>query len=89
MANQTFERSVTDPTTGTSTSNPAQQINAVTSYLDLSQVYGSADVIADALRTHTYGLLKTSPGNMLPYDNSTYFTPAQLAIINMANDSGQ
>src|SRR5262249_591488 len=28
------------------------------------------------------------PGNMLPYDNSTYFTSAQLAIIHMANDSG-
>src|SRR3974390_1445341 len=25
---------------------------------------------------------------MLPYDNSTYFTPTQLALINMANDSG-
>ena len=44
--------------------------------------------IADALRTHSGGLLKTSPGNMLPYDNSTYFTPAQLALFNMANDSG-
>src|SRR4029077_5107196 len=44
--------------------------------------------VADALRTHVGGLLKTSPGNMLPYDNSTYFTPAQLAVIHMANDSG-
>jgi hypothetical protein len=88
MGNQTFQRSVTDATTGTSTSNPAKQVNAVTSYLDLSQVYGSTAAIADALRTHSGGLLKTSPGNMLPYDNSTYFTPAQLAVINMANDSG-
>jgi peroxidase len=88
MGNQTFARSVTDPATGTSTSNPAQQVNAVTSYLDLSQVYGSSTAIADALRTHSGGLLKTSPGNMLPYDNSTYFTTAQLAVINMANDSG-
>ncbi len=88
VGNQTFARSVTDPTTGTSTNNPAQQVNAVTSFLDLSQVYGSTAALADALRTHSGGLLKTSPGNMLPYDNSTYFTPAQLAIINMANDSG-
>src|SRR5579871_1862609 len=88
MGTQTFERSTWDPSTGTSTSNPRQQVNAVTSFLDLSQVYGSTDAIADALRTHVGGQLKTSPGNMLPYDNSTYFTPAQLAIINMANDSG-
>jgi hypothetical protein len=88
MGNQTFERSSTDPKTGTGTGNPAQQINAVTSYLDLSQVYGSSAALADALRTHLGGLLKTSPGNMLPYDNSTYFTPQQLALIHMANDSG-
>jgi len=87
MGNQTFDRSVYDPTTGTSMSNPRQQITAVTAYLDLSQVYGSSAALADALRTHLGGQLKTSPGNMLPYDNSTYFTPAQLAIINMANDA--
>lgn len=87
MGNQTFARSVTDPATGTSVNNPAQDINAVTSYLDLSQVYGSSAAIADALRTHEGGQMKTSPGNMLPYDNSTYFTPAQLGIINMANDA--
>ena len=87
MGNQTFDRSVTDPSTGTSTSNPAQQVNAVTSYLDLSQIYGSTDVVADALRTHSGGLLKTSPGNMLPYDNLTYFTQAQIDALNMANDA--
>ena len=63
-------------------------VNAVSSYLDMSQVYGSTAVIADALRTFKGGLLKTSPGNMLPYDNSTYFTATELAAINMANDSG-
>jgi hypothetical protein len=84
---QELLRSVTDPATGTSTSNPAQQITAVTSYLDLSQVYGSSQVVADALRTFQGGLLKTSPGNMLPYDNTTYFTPAQITALNMANDA--
>jgi hypothetical protein len=88
MGNQTFYRSVTDPATGTGVRNPAQQVNAVTSYLDLSQVYGSSVALADALRTHAGGRLKTSPGNMLPYDNNTYFSPAQLALISMANDSG-
>ncbi len=62
MGNQTVARSVIDPNTGTST--PRQQINAVTSYLDLSQVYGSTDMMAKALRTLSNGHLKTSPGNM-------------------------
>jgi hypothetical protein len=82
-----FTRSQYDPTTGTSTSNPRQQINVDTSFLDLSQVYGSSQAVADALRTHTGGQLKTSPGNMLPYNNTTYFTVAQLAALNMANDA--
>jgi hypothetical protein len=88
MGNQTFARSVTDPATGTGTSNPAQQVNAVTSYLDLSNVYGSTQAVADALRTHSGGLLKTSPGNMLPYNNLTYFTQDQLNALHMANDAG-
>ena len=83
-----FTRSITDPATGTSRSNPAQQITTVTSYLDLSQVYGSNATVATALRTMQNGLMKTSPGNMLPYDNTTYFTTAQIAALNMANDSG-
>lgn len=83
-----FTRSQTDPLTGTSTANPAQQVTTITSYLDLSQVYGSSDVVARALRTMSGGLMKTSPGNMLPYDNTTYFTRAQIKALNMANDSG-
>jgi peroxidase len=87
MGNQTFDRSVYNPSTGTSPSNPRQQINAVTSYLDLSNVYGSTQEVADALRTFSGGLLKTSPGNMLPYDNLTYFTQNQINALNMANDA--
>jgi hypothetical protein len=87
MGVEGFTRSQFDPNTGTS--NPRQQINADTSYLDLSQVYGSTDVVADALRTHSGGLLKTSPGNLLPLNNTTYFTTAQLAALNMANDAHQ
>jgi hypothetical protein len=77
-----FDRSVWDPTTGTSTSNPRQQVTEVTAFLDLSQVYGSDQTTADDLRTMSGGLLKTSPGGLLPYDNSTYFTPSQLASLN-------
>jgi hypothetical protein len=89
-----FSRSVFDPTTGTDTSNPRQQTNVVTSYLDLSQVYGSSQTVADALRTFSGGLLKTSPGNMLPFNstainpltNTPYFTQDQLNALNMANN---
>jgi hypothetical protein len=87
MATQTFERSTFDPATGTSTSNPRQQVNAITSYLDLSNVYGSTQTVADALRTFSGGLLKTSDnGLLLPLDNLTYFTQAQINALNMAND---
>ena len=82
-----FTRSQTDPATGTNVKNPAQQVNTITSYLDLSQVYGSSQDVANALRTLQGGQLKTSPGNMLPYDNSTYFTPTQIAALNMGNSS--
>jgi hypothetical protein len=87
MGVEGFTRSQFDPSTGTTT--PRQQVNAVTSYLDLSQVYGSTDVVADALRTHSGGLLKTSPGNLLPFNNLSYFTQAQLNALNMANDAMQ
>ena len=77
-----FAGSNTDPATGTGPGNPAQQVNSVTSYLDLSQVYGSDQATDDALRTFVGGRMKTSPGGLPPLDNTTYFTPAQLAVIN-------
>ncbi len=78
-----FTRSEVDPNTGTSTSNPRQQPTDITAFLDLSQVYGSDQASALALR-YKNGLMKTSHGNMLPYLNSTYFTSAQLAVLNKA-----
>jgi peroxidase len=92
-----FTRSQTDPLTGLVTSTgtiiPLQQVNDITAFLDLSQVYGSDQATADALRLMSGGLMKTSPGNMLPYDNSTYFTAQQLSDLNkslggMANNGG-
>ncbi|MBN9118149.1 MAG: peroxidase family protein [Planctomycetes bacterium] len=80
-----FTRSIFDPATGITT--PREQINVNTSYLDLSQVYGSTAAVADALRAHSGGLLKTSTGNMLPFNSLAYFTQAQLDALGMANDA--
>ncbi|MEZ6048775.1 MAG: peroxidase family protein [Planctomycetaceae bacterium] len=63
-----FNRSVYDPETGTSTSNPRQQINQITSFIDGSVVYGSDAERAAALRTFSGGKLKTSDGNLLPFN---------------------
>ncbi len=46
-----------------------EQVNALTAYIDGSQVYGSEEERAHALRTlDGTGRLKTSPGNLLPYN---------------------
>ncbi len=77
-----FNRATPDPLTGTSLANPAQDINAISSYFDLSQVYGSDVPTDDALRTFVGGLMKTSPGGLPPLYNSNYFTTEQLTVIN-------
>jgi hypothetical protein len=77
-----FNRSEFDPNTGTGPGNPRQQPNDITAWLDASMVYGSDPVVADALRTHQGGRLKSSPGadgvvgtgdDLLPYNNQDYF----------------
>jgi hypothetical protein len=78
-----FTRSNFDPATGTT--NPRQQINSVTSFIDGSQVYGSDAVTADKLRTHSGGLLKTSAGDLLPLNNSATFPTGTLPMANDAN----
>jgi hypothetical protein len=45
-----------------------QQINEISSFLDGSQVYGSDEDRARALRTLEGGRLKTSAGNLLPFN---------------------
>lgn len=59
-----MSRSTYDATTGTTT--PRQQLNANSSYIDASMVYGSDAGRAAALRTFSGGLMNTSSGNLLP-----------------------
>lgn len=61
-------RSAYDHATGTSIENPRQQVNSITSFLDASQVYGTDAVRAAALRSFLGGKLKTSEGNLLPFN---------------------
>lgn len=66
-----FNRALFDPSTGTSTDNPREQENEITSWIDGSMVYGSDDERAAALRdTVNTHLLATSDGNLLPFNTA-------------------
>ncbi len=62
-----FSRSLFDPSTGSS--GPREQLNAITSYVDGSMVYGSGPIAAGLLRERVGGrlLVQTSAaGDLLP-----------------------
>ncbi len=65
-----LHRSASDASTGTGTDNPRRQINALTAFVDGSQVYGSDRARASALRTNdgTGKLITSGEGKFLPYN---------------------
>jgi peroxidase len=69
-----FRRSIFDPLTGIT--NPRQQPDLTTAYIDGSTVYGSDVNRASWLRTHSGGRLKVTSmarGDLLPYNDGTMF----------------
>ena len=61
-----MSRSMFDALTGTSIDNPRQQINAITVFVDGSQVYGSDAETASALREFVGGRMTVTEDNLLP-----------------------
>ncbi len=59
--------------TGTDISNPREYTNAITSFIDASNVYGSDEARAEWLRDpeSSIGKLKVSSGNFLPWNTTS------------------
>lgn len=64
-------RSTYDHDSGTDPGNPRAFPNEITAFIDGSAVYGSDEERANWLRTFENGKLKTSAGNLLPYNTTT------------------
>ena len=61
-----LNRSTYDPTIGIS--NPRQQTNQITAYLDASMLYGSDQERADVLRSWSDGKFKASDGKLMMFN---------------------
>ena len=67
-----LSRSIYDSATGTSSSNPREQINSITAFIDGSQIYGVDAERAAALRTFSGGRMKTSAQNLLSFNTNGF-----------------
>ncbi|MEM9570251.1 MAG: peroxidase family protein [Pseudomonadota bacterium] len=67
----TFNRALFDAASGTDTSNPREQENEITSWIDGSMIYGSSTERNTALREAGTPFLKTSAGNLLPFNEDS------------------
>jgi len=84
-----FMRSAVHP--GTGTTNVRQQTNLNTCWIDASVVYGSDLARAKWLRTYSKGKMKTSSGNLLPWNTTTGEKDAPIDPLapSMANDGNK
>ncbi len=55
---------------GSGVNTPREQVNLITAWIDGSNVYGADQIRATWLRTGNGGRLKTSAGNLLPYNTT-------------------
>ena len=63
-----MKRSAYDPSSGIGVNYPRQNNNEITAWMDASNVYGSNEFRSNWLRSFVNGKLKTSAGNLLPYN---------------------
>ncbi len=73
-----LSRSVALEGSGTGTDNPRRHPNAITSFIDGSQVYGSDDIVAASLREFTGGRMRLSAGDLPPLNTED---PGRVAFL--------
>ncbi|MCC6726868.1 MAG: peroxidase family protein, partial [Saprospiraceae bacterium] len=83
-----FNRSMAHPGTGVTT--PREQTNLNSAWLDASMVYGLTTAHSQWLRAGVFGKMKTSDGNLLPFNTLTgeYDSPIDPTAPRMDDDQG-